>query len=170
MSLNAEVAALLDEYADLLDAQGDEHRPRAYRRAADNVRAYHEPIEELAADGPDAVDDIEGVGEAIAGKLIEYVETGEIEELEAERANMPVDMAALTSVEGVGPRTVGDLYRELGVTTLDELEAAAREGRIRELTATVRRARRTSWRTSRSPDRPRSGNCWATPARLRRRC
>ena len=130
---NDEVASRLEEYADLLDAQGDDHRPRSYRRAAENVREYPVGVEELVAEGEDAVREIEGVGESIAGKVIEYVETGTIERLEEARAEMPIDMAAITRVEGVGPRRAGDFYRELGVTNLDELEAAAREGKIREL-------------------------------------
>ncbi|HKJ59169.1 MAG TPA: PHP domain-containing protein, partial [Halobacteriales archaeon] len=130
---NDEVASRLEEYADLLDAQGDDHRPRSYRRAAENIREYPVGVEELVAEGEDAVREIEGVGESIAGKVIEYVETGTIERLEEARTEMPIDMAAITRVEGVGPRRAGDFYRELGVTNLDELEAAAREGRIREL-------------------------------------
>ena len=130
---NDEVASRLEEYADLLDAKGDEHRPRSYRRAAENIREYHVPVEQLVAEGQDAVEEIEGVGDSIAGKVVEYVETGEIERLEEARAEMPIDMAAITRVEGVGPRRAGDFYRELGVTNLDELEEAAREGRIREL-------------------------------------
>ena len=130
---NDEVASRLEEYADLLDAQGDDHRPRSYRRAAENIREYPVGVEELVAEGEDALCEIEGVGESIAGKVIEYVETGTIERLEEARAEMPIDMAAITRVEGVGPRRAGDFYRELGVTNLDELEAAAREGRIREL-------------------------------------
>ena len=133
MSRNAEVAALLSEYADLLDAQGVEYKPRSYRRAAENVRDYPEAIEELAAEGEEAVERIEGVGDAISEKIVEYFETGEITELEEERGKLPVEMQALTSVEGVGPRTVGDLYEALGIRTLDDLEAAARNEEIREV-------------------------------------
>lgn len=133
MSRNAEVADLLDEYADLLDAQAVEYKPRAYRRAADNVRDHPEAIEDLAAEGVEAVQRIEGVGAAISEKVVEYFETGEIEELEEERAELPVNMAELTSVEGVGPKTVGDLYRALEIRTLDDLEAAARKGDIRDV-------------------------------------
>ena len=130
---NDEVASRLEEYADLLDAQGDDHRPRSYRRAAENVREYPVAVEDLVAEGEDAVREIEGVGESIAGKVIEYVETGTIQRLEEAREEMPIDMAAITRVEGVGPRRAGDFYRELGVTNLDELEEAARAGEIRQL-------------------------------------
>ncbi|NHX35411.1 MULTISPECIES: DNA polymerase/3'-5' exonuclease PolX [Halolamina] len=133
MPTNDELATLLEEMADLLDAEDVEYKPTAYRRAAENVREHAEPVEELAAEGEDAVAEIDRVGDAIAAKLVEYVETGEIEELEELREELPVDMAALTSVEGVGPKTVGTLYEALGITDLDELEAAARNGEIREV-------------------------------------
>jgi len=131
VSRNDEVAARLEEFADLLEADGVEYKPNVYRRAAENLREHTEPIEELAVEGPDAVERIDGVGDAISGKVIEYVETGTIEELEALRETLPVDIVALTRVEGVGPKTVGTLYEELGVEDLDDLAAAAEAGRIR---------------------------------------
>jgi DNA polymerase (family 10) len=133
MTRNDEIAALLEEFADLLEAQDVEYKPRAYRVAAESIREYPTPIADLAAEGQEAVEEIDNVGDAISSKVVEYFETGEIEELEELRAELPVDMAALTSVEGVGPKTVGRLYEALGVTTLDELEEAAREGKIREV-------------------------------------
>jgi len=131
--MNDEVADRFEEMADLLAAKGVDYKPRAYRRAAENVREFPRPIDERAIQGPDAVQVIDGVGEALAEKVVEYVETGEIAELEALRDELPVEMDALTRVEGVGPKTVGDLYEALGVRTLDDLERAAREGEIREV-------------------------------------
>ncbi|AFK18423.1 DNA polymerase/3'-5' exonuclease PolX [Haloferax mediterranei ATCC 33500] len=133
MSRNDEVATLLEEFADLLDAKDVAYKPSSYRRAAENVREHPQPIEELAAEGEDAVKGINRVGDAIASKIVEYIETDHIEELDGLRDELPVDMAGLTSVEGVGPKTVGTLYEELGITDLDELEAAARDGRIQEV-------------------------------------
>jgi DNA polymerase (family 10) len=133
VSRNADVAARFEEMADLLEARDVEFKPRSYRRAAENVRDCPVAVEELVDEGKDAVMEIDGVGDALADKIIEYVETGEIEELEALREQLPVDMEALTSVEGVGPKTVGTLYEALGITTLDELETAARDGEIREV-------------------------------------
>ena len=133
MSRNDEVADWLEEFADLLEAQGVEYKPTAYRRAAENVRDHPAPIENLAGEGADALDEIDRVGDAIASKIVEYFETGSVAELDELREELPVDMAALTSVEGVGPKTVGALYEELGVTTLDELEDAAESEQIREI-------------------------------------
>ncbi|MFO8115360.1 MAG: helix-hairpin-helix domain-containing protein [Halorubrum sp.] len=133
MSRNDEVATLLEEFADLLEATGVEYKPTAYRRAAENVREHTAPIENLAGEGEETVAEIDRVGDAIASKIVEYFETGEIEELTELREELPADMAALTAVEGVGPKTVGSLYEALGITTLDELEAAAEAGEIRDV-------------------------------------
>ncbi|MFB6122739.1 MAG: DNA polymerase/3'-5' exonuclease PolX [Haloferacaceae archaeon] len=133
MSRNAEVADRFEEFADLLEAKGVEFKPRSYRKAARNVRDHPEPVEQLAAKGKDAVMDIDGVGDSLAEKILEYVRTGEIEALEDLRSELPVDMEALTNVEGLGPKRARKLYDALGITTLDELEAAAAEGRIREI-------------------------------------
>jgi len=133
MSRNDEIATLLEEFADLLDAKGVEYKPRAYRRAAENIRDFPGAIEGLAAEGEDSVGEIDGVGDAISSKVIEYFETGEIEELTELREELPVEMDALTAVEGIGPKSVGSLYEALGITTLDELEATAEAGEIQEV-------------------------------------
>ena len=130
MSRNCEVAALFDELADRLDAQDGSFRPRAYRNAADAIRQATAPVETLAAEGPEALEALEGVGEATAAKVIEYLETGQIAALEEERAAVPVDMQALQRVEGLGPKRVYALYAALQITDLDELEAAAEAGEI----------------------------------------
>ncbi|MFC6717254.1 DNA polymerase/3'-5' exonuclease PolX [Natrialbaceae archaeon GCM10025810] len=134
MATNAELAARFEEFADLLEADGVEYKPRAYRRAAESIRAHPIPIaDQIEAGNEEALEEIEGVGDAISSKIVEYVETGSIDELEELRAELPVDMAALTRIEGVGPKTVGTLYRELGIEDLDDLEAAAEAGEIREV-------------------------------------
>lgn len=131
MSRNDELADRFDEFADRLEADGVAYKPTTYRRAADNIREYQTPIEELVADGKDAVQQIDGVGDAIASKAVEYIETGHIEELDELRESLPVEIEALTRVEGVGPKTVGALYDALGIRTLDELAEAAHNEEIR---------------------------------------
>jgi len=133
MSYNDEIARLLYEFADRLEADGVEYKPNAYRRAAENIADHPEPIDQLAMSGQAEVEKIDRVGDAIASKVVEYFETGEIAELSELRESMPVDMAALTSVEGVGPKTVGTLYEALDITDLDELETAAEAGEIQEI-------------------------------------
>ncbi|WP_440771829.1 DNA polymerase/3'-5' exonuclease PolX [Natronorubrum sp. DTA28] len=134
MATNAEIAGRFEEFADLLAADGVEYKPRAYRRAAENIQAHPVPIgDRVAAGDEEILEEIDGVGDAIASKVVEYVETGSIEELEELREELPIDIADITRIEGVGPKTAGKLYRELGVQTLDDLEEAAGAGEIQEI-------------------------------------
>jgi DNA polymerase (family 10) len=133
MTDDDELATRLEEMADRLEAQGVDYKPNSYRRAAESIREQPRSVADLAREDPEALRDVDGVGEAIASKLEEYVETGAIGELEALREELPVDMAGLTAVEGVGPKTIGTLYEALGVEDLDDLEAAAREERIQDV-------------------------------------
>jgi DNA polymerase (family 10) len=134
MSRNDEVATLLEEMADHLEARDVDYKPNVYRRAADSIRSHAVDVARLhEEDGEDALAEIDDVGDAIASKTAEYLETGAVEELEELREEMPVDMDALTAVEGVGPKTVASLYEALGVETLDDLEAAAEAGEIRDV-------------------------------------
>jgi DNA polymerase (family 10) len=134
MSRNAEIAALLEEFADHLEARDVDYKPNSYRRAADSVRGHTVAVEALREEGgEEAIKEIEDVGDAIASKIVEYLDTGEIEELEELREGLPVEMDALTAVEGVGPKTVKALYDALGVETLEDLEAAAEAGEIQDV-------------------------------------
>ena len=126
---NELVARILYEIADLLDLDGVAFKPRAYRRAAGVVESLGEPIEDLVASGRHA--ELPGVGEAIAKKIAEIVETGHLAYHDELRARLPIDLYALTRVEGVGPKTAKLLYDALGVKTLADLEAAARDGKVR---------------------------------------
>ncbi|MFB6129693.1 MAG: DNA polymerase/3'-5' exonuclease PolX [Salinigranum sp.] len=133
MSRNEEVATVLEEYADLIEAAEGGYKPQSYREAAENVRQFPKPVEQLAAESPEEPAEINAVGDSIARKITEYLRTGEIEEMETLREEYPIDMPALTSVEGIGPKTAGKLYRKLGITNLEELETAAEEGKIHEV-------------------------------------
>ena len=134
MSRNAEVAARLEEIADHLEAHDVDYKPNSYRRAADSIRAHTVGVETLLEEGgEDALTEIDDVGDAIASKTAEYLETGSIGELDELRAELPVGMDALTAVEGVGPKTVASLHEALGVETLDDLEAAAEAGEVRDV-------------------------------------
>jgi DNA polymerase (family 10) len=128
---NRLVAKILYEVAELLELEGVQFKPRAYRRAAQSVESCPTPIEDLVAEG--RLGELPGVGESIAGKIEEIVATGKLAYHEELRGKLPVDLYALTQVEGVGPKTAKLLYEELGVRTLDDLERAAREGRIRQV-------------------------------------
>ena len=128
---NQEIATLLREIADFLEIKEVEYKPRAYRRAARTIASLSEDIEDIHEQGK--LEEIEGVGESIAEKIAEYLETGDLAYYRDLRADLPLDIEALTRVEGVGPTTAKRLYQDLGVQTLEDLERAAREGKIAEL-------------------------------------
>lgn len=128
---NQEIATLLREIADFLEIKQVEYKPRAYRRAARTIASLSEDIEDIHEQGK--LEEIEGVGESIAEKIAEYLETGDLAYYEDLRADLPIDIEALTRVEGVGPTTAKRFYQDLGVQTLEDLERAAREGKIAEL-------------------------------------
>ena len=128
---NRLVAKILYEVADLLELEGVEFKPRAYRRAAQAVESCPIPIEDLVAQG--RLPELPGVGKSIAQKIEEIVRTGKLALHEELKAKLPVDLYALTQVEGVGPKTAKLLYEALGVRTLTDLERVVREGKIREI-------------------------------------
>ena len=128
---NQLVAQILNEVADMLDMQGVEFKPRAYRRAARTIESLAEPIEEICAEGK--LEDLPGVGEAIAKKIGEIIETGSLKYRDELKAKTPVDLEGILAVEGIGPKTAGLLFKRLGIRSLDDLERAAREHKIREI-------------------------------------
>ncbi len=128
---NRQVARILYEVADLLELKGVQFKPRAYRRAAQAVESCPTPIEELVKEG--RLSELPGVGKSIAEKITEIVNTGRLKYHQELKRELPVDLYSLTQVEGVGPKTAKLLYEQLGVRTLEDLEQAAREGRIRTI-------------------------------------
>lgn len=134
MLTNRDIGRMLREIAGFLEMEGVAFKPRAYEKAAQSVETLEEPVAFLIEKGGvKALGDVPGVGKSIAEKIREYIETGRVGYLEEMRAKRPVDLMDLIEVEGVGPKTVAALYDSLGIKTLDELERAAREGKIRKL-------------------------------------
>jgi DNA polymerase (family 10) len=129
---NEEVVAMLEETADLMEIAGENpFKARAYRRAADAIAALKEPVEELVR--TKRLNQIEGVGESIARDITEFLQKGTTTRLEQLRQKYPPQLRKLLEIQGVGPRTVAMLYERLGIVTVDELEAAAKAGKLTKL-------------------------------------
>ncbi|MGE5617835.1 MAG: DNA polymerase/3'-5' exonuclease PolX [Sphingomonadaceae bacterium] len=129
---NAEVAAFLNEIADLLELKGDSRfRVGAYRTAASRIENLTEDVDDLWATGH--LQDVPGFGESIAAKVGEFLETGRSAYLESLRKEVAPGLRELLKVPGIGPARAQTIYRHLGIRSLSELEAAAREHRLREL-------------------------------------
>src|SRR5438094_498298 len=109
-------------------------KPRAYEKASLAIESYDQPLEEVyRRGGVKALRAIPGIGASMADKLEELIKTGKCALREEYRARMPVDIATLTAIEGVGPKAVKVLYEQLAVRTVEDLEAAARAGKVRSL-------------------------------------
>ena len=129
--VNAEVAFVLDMIADLLLVIGDNpFKIRAYQRAAETVRRTVLPVAGMSRSDLVA---IEGIGKAIADAILSIAETGTCFELESLKEMIPPGLPELLELDGVGPKTVQKLWVNLNITSLAELEAAARGHRIRSL-------------------------------------
>ncbi len=125
---NEEVAALFQEFADLLSITGEAaYKVRAYEKAARAIAGHHEDVSTLDLKG---LKKIPNVGDAIAKKILDHRETGTIRQLEAVRERIPAGVRALTAIPGLGPKKALALYEELGVTSVDELADAIPEGRL----------------------------------------
>jgi DNA polymerase (family 10) len=127
---NFALARLFELMADVLELKGENpFRIRAYRRAARNIESLSEDVEALARQG--RLEEIPGIGQDLAGKIVEYLKTGRVKEVEAARKGIPPGVVALMNVPGIGPKTARLLYDEEGITTLERLEKLARAGRLR---------------------------------------
>jgi DNA polymerase (family 10) len=126
---NADVAAMLNRVADLLEIRGENFfKIRAYREAVRQLDNLTTEVEDLIKDG--RLTDVPGIGEAIEKKIVEYVTTGELAFLTKLEAEIPPALLELTRVPGLGPRTAKDIYDALGILSLDELEQAAQDHRL----------------------------------------
>jgi DNA polymerase (family X) len=126
-----QVARLLREYAQRTALRGgNPYRSKAYSRAADSLAALAVPLDLLIEDG--RLTEIPGVGEAIADIITKLHKTGSHPSLEKLRREIPAGVLEMMTVPGLRPEKVLRLYRELGITSLTELEAAAHDDRIRK--------------------------------------
>lgn len=126
---NAEVAALLNRVADLLEIKGENFfKIRAYREAVRQLDNLTTEVEDLIKEG--RLKEVPGIGEAIEQKIVEYVTTGRLEFLTRLETEVPPALLELTRVPGLGPRTAKDIYDALGILSLDELEQAAQAHRL----------------------------------------
>jgi DNA polymerase (family 10) len=131
---NSQIAAVLDQVADLLEFQAaNPFRVRAYRNAARLLHDLAEPVTAILADTQRKLSDLPGIGRDLADKIAELVETGELPQLNELLAAVPPSVLTLLRIPGLGPKKAAALHAQLGVSTLDELRAACEAGRVREL-------------------------------------
>ena len=129
---NSDVADQFDLLADLLELEDtDAFQVIAYRRAAGLIRETPRPVAELALAG--RAKELPGIGATIEGKIVQIVEKGEIETLTRHKERVPAEVVTFMKLPGLGPKTVRRIWQELGITTRDELRAAAEQQQLRTL-------------------------------------
>jgi DNA polymerase (family X) len=128
---NLAIARVFTEIADLLEIKNDNpFKIRAYRNAADTIAHASERLSALSETELRA---ISGIGKELAAKIRELADTGSVKYHRDLLDEFPPTILDLLHLQGVGPKTVAQLYTQAGIRTLEELEAAAKEGRLREL-------------------------------------
>ncbi|MBK6327605.1 MAG: DNA polymerase/3'-5' exonuclease PolX [Chloroflexi bacterium] len=132
MMRNREIADTFATVADMLAIRGDQiHRVLAYRRAAESISDLGRDIHQVYEAG--ALTEIPGIGKTLADKIEEMLTTGKLEFFERLAQEVPPTLVEMLRVEGLGPKRVKQIYDSLGITTLDELTAAAQTGKLRDL-------------------------------------
>ena len=130
---NAEVAAMFDQAAELLEIKGEnQFRVRAYRRAARTIEGLPQSVKNLLAAGRD-LSELPGIGKDLAGKISEIVETGHFPLLDSLKRKLPGQLGEIATLPGLGPKRVKLLHDKLKVSTLADLERVVRTGRLHEL-------------------------------------
>jgi DNA polymerase (family 10) len=129
---NQFVADILYMIADLLDLKGDLFfKTRAYRMAAQTIETLDDDIETIVQQG--TLESIPGIGEALTKKITELVQTGKLEYLEHLKKEVPTGLIDLLGIPGLGPKKVAALYKNLGITSIQDLRKAASNGELRTL-------------------------------------
>ena len=131
---NAEIAAIFDHVADLLEYQGSNvFRVRAYRNAGRLVKGTVEPLAAIHQTAGRSLTDLEGIGKDLAAKIETLLAGQPLPMLEQLEAEVPAVVFDLMRVPGLGPKKVKLLVESLGLESLEDLAAACREGRVRDL-------------------------------------
>ena len=129
---NREIAEIFSSIGDIMDILGENRfKVLAYRRAAENIMSLGQDLRSFWRAG--TLQEIPGIGQAIAEKIDELLTTGRLDFYERLQEQVPAGVVSLLQIPDVGPKTAKLLWEELGVQSVAELEAAARTGRLRTL-------------------------------------
>lgn len=128
---NVEIAKIFNEIADFLEILDENpFRIRAYRKAAKSIEAASTSVDELSEE---ELIKIPGIGKDLLGKIKEYINTGKITLHEELREKIPYGVITLIKIPGIGPKTAKFLYENLNIKSVEELEKALNEGKLKGL-------------------------------------
>ena len=124
-----QVAEILVNIATLLELKGENpFKTRAYLNAARTLETLAEPLDKVIAE--DRLGEIKGIGESIQKKIVELVSTGKLAYYQELKAATPPGLVAMLEIPGLGPKKIKALHDELGLETVEQLEAACKEGKV----------------------------------------
>lgn len=131
---NSQIADVFELMADLLEFQGENpFRVRAYRNGARAIRNLADSVAAIVQDDPKRLQQVEGIGKAVADKCQVLVQTGELPQLKKLQEEIPETVLSIMRIPGMGPKKTAAVYHELGIATLDELRTACQQGRIQAI-------------------------------------
>lgn len=127
---NEAIVKILTELADVMELLGESpFRVRAFRTASRTIEGLSVPVvEKIEKEEP-----MRGIGDGVIRRIQELVKTGKLAELEEGRKKLPAGLFDLMSLPGVGIKTAQQFWKDRDITTIDQLEAAAKEGKLRDL-------------------------------------
>jgi DNA polymerase (family 10) len=130
---NTDIAKIFNQTADLLEIKGENpFRIRAYRNAARTIQSLPKSITELLSNQEDLTQ-YSGIGKDLAKKIKEINKTGSFVLLEKLKEKVPAELAVLMKIQGLGPKRISKFYKELDISSLDDLREALDDGEIRKL-------------------------------------
>jgi len=128
----SQIAEILSDIGTLLELKGEVvFKTRAYANAARALEGLSEPLEKVIAEN--RLGEIKGIGEALQKKITELATTGKLAYYEELKASIPPGFRDMLQIPGVGPKKIKALHDKLGVTTVEELEAACQAGKVAAL-------------------------------------
>jgi DNA polymerase (family 10) len=134
---NREIAAIFEEISNLMKINQDDpkwsFKAAAYDRARRSIEGFPERLEDIARDPQRKLTDIPGIGEDLAKKIAELVETGKCKFHQEQLAKVSPSLLELLQLQTIGPQKVRLFYKEAGIKSIEDLEAAAKAGRLRTL-------------------------------------
>ena len=128
---NLQIASILYNIADILELQGVQFKPRAYRNAAKAIESLPEDIEEIYKKG--RLEGVPGVGKSIAEKVEEIIKTGKLKYYQKLKKKVKIDIEELKRIPGLGPKKIKFLYQKLKIKNVKDLEKAVKKGKLQKL-------------------------------------
>jgi len=132
--INQEISKIFNEIAEILELKEIQWKPGAYKRAAQAINNLTMPITKIyKKKGLKGLEEIPGVGESLAKKIEEHIKTKRIKEYERLKSSIPHNLDKIMNVVGIGPKRAKELYKELNIKTIKDLEQAIKQHKIKNL-------------------------------------